>query len=227
MRIVLVEDNEALAKGVAYRLEDKGHAVDVLGDGLSADEYLSGGGGEVVILDVNLPRLDGISVLNRMRARGDGRPVLLLTARSDTHDRVQGLDAGADDYLVKPFEMVELEARVRALGRRLEREHRPDLSLGALRLDLDGRAAFIDDVQLDAPRREIGVLEALLMARGRTVSKADLIDHVYGAGADVEETAIEAHISRLRKRLKPHGVVIQVRRGLGYAIALAEAAVER
>ncbi|MBY6200211.1 response regulator transcription factor [Maritalea mobilis] len=222
MRIVLIEDNQSLAKGITYRLQDLGHAIDVLSDGLAADEFLRGGGGELVILDINLPRMDGLSILRAMRARGDGRPVLLLTARSETHDRVEGLDAGADDYLVKPFAMAELEARVRALSRRLDRNHRPALRLGPLSLDLDGRQVAIAGEIHALPRREISVLESLLLAEGRIVPKHDLLDHVYGTGADVEESAIEVHISRLRKRLKPHGVTIRVRRGLGYAIGLVE-----
>ncbi|GAA5070015.1 response regulator transcription factor [Roseibacterium beibuensis] len=222
MRIVLIEDNQSLAKGITYRLQDLGHAIDVISDGLAADEFLRGGGGELVILDINLPRMDGLSILRAMRARGDGRPVLLLTARSETHDRVEGLDAGADDYLVKPFAMAELEARVRALSRRLDRNHRPALRLGPLSLDLDGREVAIAGEIHALPRREISVLESLLLAEGRIVPKNDLLDHVYGTGADVEESAIEVHISRLRKRLKPHGVTIRVRRGLGYAIGLVE-----
>lgn len=220
MRIVLIEDNESIAKGIAYRLQDLGHAVDILQDGLAADDFLRAGGGEMVILDINLPRMDGLAVLRAMRLRDDDRPVLLLTARSETHDRVAGLDAGADDYLVKPFEMAELEARLRALSRRLGREHRPALTLGPLRLNLDSRQVEIDGTAQDMPRREVSVLESLLLAEGRLVAKADLLDHVYGTGADVEETAIEAHVSRLRKRLRAHGLRIPVRRGLGYALVL-------
>ena len=219
MRIVLIEDNQSLAAGIAYRLQDLGHSVDQLGDGLASDEFLRGGGGDLVILDINLPRMDGLTLLRAMRARGDGRPVLLLTARSETQARVEGLDAGADDYLVKPFAMAELEARVRALSRRLERDHRPALQLGPLVFDLDGRTVHISGVAQDLPRREVSVLESLLLADGRTVPKHDLLDHVYGTGADVEESAIEVHVSRLRKRLKPHGLTIRARRGLGYAIA--------
>ena len=118
MRIVLVEDNESLAAGIRYRLQDAGHAVDVLDDGLAASSYLATDNADLVILDINLPGRDGLDLLKDMRQRGDARPVLLLTARSETVDRVEGLDAGADDYLVKPFEMVELEARIRALSRR-------------------------------------------------------------------------------------------------------------
>ena len=222
MRIVLVEDNQSLAQGITYRLQDLGHAVDLVSDGLAADEFLRGGGGDMVILDINLPRVDGLTLLKDMRARGDGRPVLLLTARAETHDRVEGLDAGADDYLVKPFAMAELEARLRALTRRRAHDHRPTLRLGPLALDLAGRQVTIDDMAQDLPRREVAVLESLMLAEGRTVSKHDLLDHVYGTGADVDDTAIEVHVSRLRKRLKPHGLMIRVRRGMGYAIALAE-----
>lgn len=222
MRIVLVEDNQSLARGIAYRLQDLGHAVDLISDGMAADEFLRGGGGDLVILDINLPRISGLTLLRDMRARGDGRPVLLLTARAETHDRVEGLDAGADDYLVKPFAMAELEARLRALTRRRAHDHRPMLQLGTLALDLAGRQVAIDGVAQDLPRREVAVLESLMLAEGRTVPKHDLLDHVYGTGSDVEETAIEVHVSRLRKRLKPHGLLIRVRRGMGYAIALAE-----
>lgn len=197
----------------------------MISDGLAADEFLRSGGGDLVILDINLPRLDGVSLVRAMRARGDGRPVLLLTARAETHDRVAGLDAGADDYLVKPFEMAELEARLRALSRRRAQDPRPALSLGPLTLDLSGRQVAIGGEIQPMPRREIAVLESLLLAEGRTVSKPDLLDHVYGTGADVDESAIEVHVSRLRKRLKPHGLSIAVRRGIGYALALTGDAV--
>ena len=124
LRIVLVEDNEGLAKGITYRLEDLGHSVDTLSDGLHADDHLRADGGDIVILDINLPGLDRLSILKHMRDRGDHRPVILLTARSGTRERVRGLDSGADDYLVKPFDMAELEARIRALARRKPREIR-------------------------------------------------------------------------------------------------------
>lgn len=218
MRIILVEDNASLANGIAYRLQDAGHAVDVLDDGEVAETYLQTDQADLVILDINLPKRDGIAVLKGMRTRGDDRPVLLLSARSDTVDRVRGLDAGADDYLGKPFEMVELEARIRALSRRKQTPIRKALKLGALVLDLDARQVKINAVPEAIPRREISILEALLTADGRTVSKAQLLEHTYGTGTDVEEAAIEAHISRLRKRLKPHNISITVQRGLGYSI---------
>lgn len=218
MRITLVEDNAPLAQGIAYRLQDAGHAVDMLDDGDAAEDYLRGDQSDLVILDINLPGRDGIALLRAMRERGDVRPVLLLTARADTNDRVRGLDAGADDYLVKPFEMAELEARIRAIARRKPAPYRKALSCGPLSLDLDARQVAIDGAPEAIPRREISLLEALMMADGRTVSKAQLLEHTYGTGTDVEEAAVEAHISRLRKRLKPHGIAIMVHRGLGYAL---------
>lgn len=221
MRIVLVEDNTLLAQGIAYRLQDAGHAVDMLDDGDAADSYLRGDHSDLVIMDINLPGRDGIAVLRAMRERGDVRPVLLLTARADTDDRVRGLDAGADDYLVKPFEMAELEARIRAISRRKPVPYRKVLTLGVLSLDLDARQVELDGTHAAIPRREVSLLEALLAADGRTVSKAQLLEHTYGTGTDVEEAAVEAHISRLRKRLKPHGIAINVHRGLGYALVKA------
>lgn len=218
MRIAIVDDNEALAKGIAWRLQDRGHATDLLHDGLEASEFLSGDANDLVILDINLPGLDGLAILREMRARGDQRPVLLLTARDKTADRVQGLDCGADDYLVKPFEMEELEARVRALSRRLGQAAQSELSLGPLRFLLDSRQVEVDGAPLTLPRREVSVLEALLRARGGVVSKTDLLEHVYGTGADVGESAVEAHVSRLRKKLTAAGLDIRVQRGLGYSL---------
>ena len=218
MRIVLIEDNESLAKGISYRMQDAGHSVDHLSDGMAADEYLRDDGGDVVVLDINLPGLDGLTILRNMRARGDERPVIMLSARSGTRERIAGLDMGADDYLVKPFEMEELEARLRALGRRKSREIRDRLTLGPLSLDLDSRQVEIHGKVEAMPRREISVLELLLAAGGRTVSKNNLLEHTYGVGADIEESAVEVHISRLRKRLRPHGLTISVQRGLGYML---------
>ncbi len=218
MRITVVEDNIGLAKGIAYRLQDAGHAVDLLHDGAEADAFLNGDGSDLVILDINLPGLDGLALLRTLRQRGDLRPVILLTARAETEDRVRGLDAGADDYLIKPFEMAELEARVRALSRRRPAPERQMLSLGPLRFDPAARQVFAGDAPLDIPRRELSMLERLISADGRLVSKSALLDHVYGVGADVEETVIEVYVSRLRARLKSYGITIKAQRGLGYQL---------
>ncbi|WP_346913640.1 response regulator transcription factor [uncultured Roseibium sp.] len=218
MRIAVVEDNAGLAKGIAYRFEDAGHAVDIIHDGADADDFLRNDGNDVIILDINLPGVDGLTLLKGLRARGDHRPVILLTARSDTNDRVLGLDAGADDYLVKPFAMEELEARLRALTRRGPQPIRNSIQFANMILDLDSRQVAVEGTMLDIPRRELTILEALMRAGGRIVTRQSLIEYIYGTGSDVEDTVIEVHISRLRKRLLAQSIKIQVHRGLGYAL---------
>lgn len=220
MRIAVIEDNEALAHGIAFRLRDRGHSVDLLRDGAEADAFLAQEGADLVVLDLNLPGLDGIEVLRAMRRRGDGTPVILLTARSETAERVAGLDAGADDYLTKPFEMDELEARLRAMARRKNLEFMERDNLGPLVFDRTGRQILLDEQPLDIPRKEIATLECLLERRGRLVSKSQLINHVYGIGSDADDSAIEPHVSRLRKRLEPFGIRIKTARGLGYMLEI-------
>ncbi len=214
----MVEDNIAVAKGVAYRLRDEGHAVDLLHDGAEALEFLRDEAADLIILDINLPGLSGMDVLAALRARCDHRPVLMLTAQSDTRDRILGLDAGADDYLVKPFEMDELSARIRALGRRNAMADRTEKTIGPLRFDANARMILGPDGALSVPRREVSLFETLLAANGRTVSKQVLLDHLYGTGSDVDEPVVEVYVSRLRKRLKPFGIEINMQRSLGYAM---------
>ena len=199
MRIAIVEDNESVAKGIAYRMQDRGHATDIIEDGSLADEFLRSDGNDLVILDINLPGMSGLDVLKAMRARGDQRPVLLLTAKATTDDKVSGLDAGADDYLAKPFKMDELEARIRALSRRARKSFQNEIRLGSLCYVPDLRLATIDGLALDLPRRELSLLDALLRSRTGVMSKTELLEALYGTGADVAESAIEAHISRLTK----------------------------
>jgi len=218
MRISVVEDNEALANAIAFRLRDSGHAVDVLHNGESAEVFILREGSDLIVLDVNLPGKDGFKVLSSLRAKGVSAPVIMVTARADMADRVAGLDQGADDYLVKPFEMDELEARIRALLRR----HRLDLVLreqfGRLEFDKGSRQVYIDGEAIEVPRKEASLLECLLESRGRLVSKGQLIDHIYGVGASVDDSAIEPFVSRLRARLKGSGVSIKTARGLGYML---------
>jgi two-component system OmpR family response regulator len=218
MRIAIIEDNESVAKGIAYRLQDRGHAADIVIDGNAAEDFLRSDHNDIVILDINLPGLDGLTLLKGLRDRGDNRPVLLLTAKSETEDRVKGLNAGADDYLVKPFDMDELEARIRALSRRVATQVQAEINLGQLRFLPDQRMALIDDEPLELPRRELALLEALLRAGESVMSKTRLIETLYGTGADVSETAIEAHISRLRKKIAPAGLEIRMMRNIGYLI---------
>ncbi len=218
MRIALVEDNQSLRKGITYRLQDDGHTVDALEDGDDADLFLKQEACDLVILDINLPGQSGLDVLAGLRRRGDPTPVILLTARSGTEDRVAGLDAGADDYLVKPFAMDELAARVRALSRRRQTAPRRSKQLGELELDLEQLQLRSGSDILDVPRRELSVLVALVEADGAPVSKARLLDQVYGVGSETDDKVIEVYISRLRKRLAPHRITIRVDRGIGYAL---------
>lgn len=218
MRIVIVEDNEPLANAIAYRLRDRGHAADVLSDGDAADLYLEQEGADLVVLDINLPGRSGLEILKSLRNRGDGVPVILLTARTDTKDRVSGLDMGADDYLIKPFEMDELEARIRALSRRKQLDYGTRETIGKLEFDRGARQVTVDGDILDVPRREMAVLECLLERRGRIVPKGQLTDYVYGVGTDIDDTAVEPHVSRLRKRLANLGIRIKTARGLGYML---------
>ncbi|MBO9447403.1 response regulator transcription factor [Ruegeria sp. R14_0] len=218
MRIVIVEDNETLANAIAYRLRDRGHAADVLTDGDAADLYLEQEGADLIVLDINLPGRSGLEILRSLRHRGDSAPVILLTARSETGDRVAGLDMGADDYLVKPFEMDELEARIRALSRRKQLDYGAHETIGDLEFDRTARQVSAKGQVLDVPRREMAVLECLLERRGRIVPKSQLTDYVYGVGADVDDSAVEPHVSRLRKRLQNFGIRIKTARGLGYLL---------
>ncbi|MBO9410989.1 MULTISPECIES: response regulator transcription factor [unclassified Ruegeria] len=218
MRIVIVEDNETLANAIAYRLLDRGHAADVLTDGVAADLYLEQEGADLIVLDINLPGRSGLEILRSLRNRGDSAPVILLTARTETSDRVSGLDMGADDYLVKPFEMDELEARIRALSRRKQLDYGAREIIGDLEFDRTARQVSAKGQVLDVPRREMAVLECLLERRGRIVPKSQLTDYVYGVGADVDDSAVEPHVSRLRKRLQNLGIRIKTARGLGYLL---------
>lgn len=218
MHIVVIEDNQSMAKGIAYVLRDAGHAVDLLHDGIQAELFLRSDDADVIILDINLPGMSGLDILKTLRARDDDRPVILLTARSETHERVAGLDAGADDYLVKPFDMAELLARIRALSRRRTRDLVNTETIGSLVLDVTARQLRAGDEILQLPRRELALFEILLKARGRSVAKASILDSLYGTGVDVEEKVVEVYVSRLRKRLEPHGVGVRVQRGIGYSI---------
>lgn len=218
MRIVMIEDNQLLADGVAKALRDHGHAVDLIAHGGDADGFLADHGADLVILDVNLPGMSGFEILGAMRARGDPSPVLMLTARTDTDDRIAGLDAGADDYLVKPFEMRELLARVRALARRPQMTAPADEVFGALRFDRPGRRLFGPDGALSLSRRELALFEVLTARLGRIASKSALADAVYGVGADIEDNAIELQVSRLRRKLAGSGLKIHTARGLGYML---------
>lgn len=218
MRVILIEDNRSLAKGIENALKDLGHAVDHLEDGLEADAFLSREEADVAIVDVNLPRLSGIEIVRRQRARGNGIPVLILTARGKTSERVEGLEVGADDYLVKPFDMAELVARLRALARRRPQVAPSQETVGQLVYDRVQRVLLSEGRNLDLPRRELALFELLLEHRGRLIEKDRISDALYGSGSSVEPNAIELLISRLRRKLDGSGVAIRTARGLGYML---------
>jgi two-component system OmpR family response regulator len=221
MRILIAEDDPLLADGLSRSLKASGFAVDHAVDGTTADHLASSETYDLIILDLGLPGLDGFGVLKRLRRRPGGSsatPVLILTARAGLDDRVRGFDLGADDYLAKPFDLPELEARVRALVRRGKFGASPQLHHGRLRFDTIGRRALVDDQPLDLSARELSMLETLLLSVGRVVSKEQLADKLTGWGEAVGPNAIEVYIHRLRKKVEPAGVFIRTVRGLGYLL---------
>lgn len=221
MRLLIVEDHPILADGLILALKGADYAVDHAATGEQADHMLATQHYDAVILDIGLPKLDGYEVLRRMRRKGSKTPVLMLTARDALEDRVKGLDLGADDYLTKPYDLPELEARVRALIRRGQSGGGADLVHGDLTLDTAGRRATIKGMPLDLSARELGVLEVLMLRSGRVVSKEQLAEQLYGWGEEVGANAIEVYMHRLRKKLEPAGVNVRTIRGLGYLLEKA------
>jgi two-component system, OmpR family, response regulator len=217
MRILIVEDNEALADSISVALRKVGFAVDVLDNGDDAELVLSSQDFDAAILDLNLPGKDGLEVLKTVRARGRLTPVLILTARQGVEDRVTGLDLGADDYLCKPFELKELEARVRALLRRSQGKAAPVLAVGPLSLDSVGRRLYIDEEPVDLSRRELGVLEIMMIKAGKVVSKEQIAEHLFDFDEEVGLNAIEIYVHRVRKKIGD-AAAIRTIRGLGYLL---------
>jgi two-component system OmpR family response regulator len=219
MRILIAEDDEVLADGLCNSMRHSGYAVDCVKDGLSAKLILSGEQPfDLVILDLGLPKLDGFSVLRSLRDNNRQVPVIILTARDEEGDRVKGLDLGADDYMIKPFSLPELEARVRALIRRGQCGMNPVYACGKLTFDSVARRTMIDGAPLELTTREMSVLEALMMRTGWVVSKEQLLERLYSYSEEASNNAIEVYIHRLRKKIEPAGVTIRTIRGLGYVI---------
>ncbi len=222
MRILVVEDNRTLADGLAAVLRATGYAVDIVNDGVSADAVLATENFDLVILDLNLPEMDGLDVLRAMRARRNSSCVLILTARGALDQRVRGLDLGADDYLTKPFEVSELEARVRVLLRRQAGLHDASISFGDIKLDTVSRTLSAHGQPLDIPARELSVLETLLLRAGKVVAKQSIVQSLADFDEDLSSNAIELYVSRLRRRLSPFGLTIRTARGIGYYLDRGE-----
>ncbi|NYT76463.1 response regulator [Alcaligenaceae bacterium] len=216
MKILLVEDDKLLGDGIAVGIGQAGLAVDWVQDGQQAETALALGSYDAVVLDLGLPQLSGMELLRRARARGETLPILILTARDAVADRVAGLDAGADDYLVKPFDLTELQARLRALLRRSKGSADPVISHGELRVDLAGHSVSLSNKSVALSAREFAILHTLLLNAGRVMSKAQIEEQLYGWGDEIESNAVEVFIHHLRRKLYPE--LIRTIRGVGYMI---------
>ncbi|MBI4985765.1 MAG: response regulator transcription factor [Rhodocyclales bacterium] len=219
MRILLIEDDPVLGDGLATGLRQSGFAVDWLKDGESAVAAMQSEKFDLTVLDLGLPRLSGMEVLKRLRARGDAMPVLVLTARDAIRDKIAGLDCGADDYLVKPVDLEELAARIRALLRRAAGRAEPMLRHGAIALDPAGRRVEVDGRPVELSAREYAVLHALLANPGRVMSRSQLEQSIYGWNEEPDSNALEVHIHHLRRKFGAD--LIKTLRGVGYTIPKA------
>jgi two-component system response regulator QseB len=220
VRLLLAEDDAMIGAAVMRGLRQDGFTVDWVRDGRAAELALADGVHEVLLLDLGLPRKQGLDVLAAMRRRGDARPVLIITARDAIADRVAGLDAGADDYVVKPFDLDELAARIRALARRRGGPAQPRLCHGGIELDPAMRDVSRDGVPIPLSPREFALLEALMTRPGAVLSRAQLEERLYGWNDPVESNAVEVHLHGLRRKLGA-GVIRNVR-GVGWTLAPAE-----
>jgi two-component system OmpR family response regulator len=216
MRVLLVEDEPDLASALARALADESFAVDLASDGEEGLFRASEIAYDAVVLDLMLPARDGWDVLRQLRATGRTMPVLILTARDAVDDRVRGLNLGADDYLVKPFALAELIARLRALGRRAAAHPSPELHIGEVRVDMAARRVYHAGREVELTGREYSILERLARSRGAIVTRTEISDHLYTEDDDCVSNAIDVHVASLRRKLG--GTLIQTRRGLGYLI---------
>lgn len=202
MRLLVIEDEQALADMVAQHLRTAGYEIDVCYDGDSGLEAAMTESYDLIILDLNLPKMDGMDLLKALRTQNGETGVLILSARSGIRDKVEGLDAGANDFLSKPFHMQELDARIRSLTRRKFIQNSLTLTLGKLTFDTKSRVASVSGAPLQLTRKETGILEYLLLHQGRPVSQEELMEHVWDGSVDAFSNSIRVHISSLRKKLR-------------------------
>jgi two-component system response regulator QseB len=217
MRVLIVEDDPMIGRAVLSGLRGSGYATDWVRDGVEAELALAGGRYDAALLDLGLPRREGMDILKALRRGNDDIPVLIITARDSISDRIAGLDSGADDYLVKPFSLDELLARMRAVIRRRAGRASPEIHYGALLLDPVKRRVTFRDRPVDLSAREFAVLEALLQEPGAVVSRQKLEEAVYGWGQEIESNSVEVHLHNLRRKLAPE--LIRNLRGVGYRVA--------
>ena len=220
MRILVIEDDTILGSALQEFLRGQGYAVDWVNNGGQALGAVSAQTYDLLVLDLNLPDISGLDVLRQLRAQGQQAPTLILTARDGVEDRVAGLDAGADDYVPKPFELAELAARVRAFARRQAGQPSPILEVGSLAFDMVGREIRANGERLNLSVRELSVLEMLMVRAGRVVTKRQIVNSLSAWDADFSENAVEVYVYRLRKRLEGLGVSIQTVRGFGYLLEI-------
>lgn len=224
MRLLLVEDDVMVASGIKLGLTNAGYTVDWVGSAERAEQALDGESFDLAIVDIGLPGVDGLELTRRLRTRGLTMPVLILTARDALHDRVQGLDLGADDYMLKPFELPELLARLRALLRRSQAATSAVLAFGSLEMDTALRRVQLAGKPMELGPREWTVLEYLLMQAPKPAAKDKLLAALTGWDKEITPNAIEVYVSRLRAKLEPAGVMLRSIRGFGYRLELAATA---
>ncbi len=216
MRILLVEDDALLGDALQVGLREQGFAVEWIRDGAAGEAALASDEFTAVVLDLGLPRMSGLELLQRVRNRGDHTPVIVLTAREAVDDRVRGLDLGADDYVVKPVALTELAARLRAVARRAQGTGTGSIVVGSLSLDLASRAVTFDGNPVDLQPREFALLQELVLRAGRVVTRTQLETQLYEWDRSLDSNAIEVHVHHLRRKLAP--TLIRTVRGVGYMI---------
>jgi len=220
MRVLVIEDDTGIGRAVVAGLDRNGYAVDWVRDGVQAETALANGVYDLALLDLGLPQRDGLQILKSVRRAGLELPVVVITARDALSDRVAGLDSGADDYLVKPFDLDELLARMRAVVRRRTGRLSPEMAYGALRLDPAKRTVRFRGAPVDLSAREFAILEVLMLEPGTVVSREKLEEAVYGWGEEVGSNCVEVYLHHLRRKLRPE--LIRNVRGVGYRVALVE-----